>query len=741
MDIQLFLHNPWDPRVQIISPPTGYQGNSPTGRSPRIAWTAARQTVWLDMVAHNDPWYVRLKARATAGDPDANVILYQWTGASGYAQTAWNVIGPAIAPPWTDAGLGGQADEGVITNCWRYDWLYPFLSAAQRQSYLDALNGWGDSISDQVSLFSRTPATLGTYFGLALIDVATAPENPRAGQFLQKIFFDANTSSNKPVSGLDNAVANRASLRNNLKYFWTLAQSGCWVEAPDRAFGQLCYALLAYDGIRTATGADHFPEIANWLPNCARDHLFQLVGTMADAFHWGSRNFGEDNESRLQYRQTFLGGLAGLLEGDSGLGPRLRSLVEELASSGLFSNKAADPFWPFYVLYNAYAPSSSWRSAYGTRMYFDTPGVLYCKSDWATGGTLAVLAAHSGTEFDDLLLVSDFVLWRKGEWALNHARPYHQVQGANYMHVGECYNSMQFRGLSAMYNRGPAGVEYNDGYAFLIGVTSGNYYSPSQANPPPTFLLEHTRSTLFLPASGGTAETFVTYDRTNVLDPAASGITGYGSWEQSRITASQNPASGAVKEWIIHSDHVPTYTSGTITWTTSGNQQVQVTTLLPASQTRTLYNESTFWPDQSSWAVVSAERLYHTRIRPAPSGQWHTFLNVVQVHDGVTLTNTAVSGTAGPTTEGVFLRRPSERDVLVMFSAVTTGRVLTSGYTVQWTAVAVNTDVYLADLSPTKTWSYTVDGGASTPLTPGSAGLGRLTVPGTGAHTLVLTGT
>ena len=65
-------------------------------------------------------------------------------------------------------------------------------------------------------------------------------------------------------------------------------------------------------------------------------------------------------------------------------------------------------------------------------------------------------------------------------------------------------------------------------------------------------------------------------------------------------------------------------------------------------------------------------------------------------------------------------------DALVLFGAKQGERVLSAGYTVNWTAGASSTDLHLLDLDPTKKWSVRVNGGAVVPLTVSSAGVGQL---------------
>lgn len=63
--------------------------------------------------------------------------------------------------------------------------------------------------------------------------------------------------------------------------------------------------------------------------------------------------------------------------------------------------------------------------------------------------------------------------------------------------------------------------------------------------------------------------------------------------------------------------------------------------------------------------------------------------------------------------------------------------MLTSGFTLAWTATA-DTEVYLFDLLPGDGWTVNVDGGGADPLEVSDQGVARLSVAGSGAHTLVV---
>ncbi len=194
----------------------------------------------------------------------------------------------------------------------------------------------------------------------------------------------------------------------------------------------------------------------------------------------------------------------------------------------------------------------------------------------------------------------------------------------------------------------------------------------------------------------------------------------------------------ALKQWIIHTPVAPILTPDAISWTTAGGQVVRVSTLEPLNQTRTIYDENQLWPSSQYWSFVDSEKHYQVRIVPTTEQRWDTFLNVVQVSDpGTALNNVGVQSTGGEA-HGVLVQRGGLPDSLVMFGAQEAGRVMSTGYTVNWTAGSSSTQLYLMDLDPTKSWSVRINGGTAVPLSVTPEGIGQLTVAGTGAQSLQL---
>src|SRR5205807_227495 len=95
----------------------------------------------------------------------------------------------ALKLPIDGDALRQYAQEAVIA----WDWLYPGLTAAQRQQFISWLNGLydhyvhGQDSGSSPERLGDSDQTLTEYFFLAFMDLATGPDNPRAGTFLSGV--------------------------------------------------------------------------------------------------------------------------------------------------------------------------------------------------------------------------------------------------------------------------------------------------------------------------------------------------------------------------------------------------------------------------------------------------------------------------------------------------------------------------------------------------------------------------
>ncbi|MHC4712700.1 MAG: putative Ig domain-containing protein, partial [Planctomycetota bacterium] len=736
---------------------------SPTGREPKILWTPARQAVWNQMVAENHPWWQTLQtwADATGGagerysdNGQCATMAYQWTGDVNYARAAWDRIQPALASmlPWWQSRNGTRAE--FISWVWMYDWLYPALTTSERDYFIDYLNHLGDLCLDRVdgtSWGTRTTdsdETTGHYFGLALLDIATAPDNPRAGTFLNNSVLNG-----APVGGLDATEAAMSTLRNSIAYYVQEAEGGPWVESIEYNVGTLGLLLLGTEGVYTATGVEHFPEVRAYIKDVALNEIHKCSSNVfvdQQHFQWG------DCEDPRVYdvmgELTLLGHLVGLTQDDPTVGPYIHQFFEELTTSDL--NNSDRPWPRFFLLYNPYAAKSDWRTVLPESHFAPGQGILHFRDGWDTQASFLGVHVPGWTYVDhEVSYMGDVQLLREGEWGLTHPIGY----GGE---VGERMNTMQMAGLQACReSRQHTANEFGAAgeFAYVVGVTGGRTVRENYWNPPETFVDEWTRSILYLPSSDRTSDAVIIYDRVSARDPRDCGsFDGYSASDEAAVQAADGK-----KQWFVHMPVQPTTTSGTIEWQTGGGQNVRVDTLLPTDGVKEIFDETVIGVPGYHHA---SEEKWQVRIMPAAQREWDPFLNVVQVFDGGADAGvTLVQSTQGEA-QGVHLTGRADGDVLVVFNAAWAGRLNidqeasgrsvysgladgllaqarmhTAGFTVEWTAQDTVTDVFLMDLDPSSEWFIELDGGGQTPLTVNSQAMARLTPAGTGQHTIEIT--
>jgi hypothetical protein len=684
------------------------------------------------MRAENHPWWKMLLSSADRTNTSSQryedlgqwaTLVYQITGNRLYADKALAVIRKEFANT-SRKGLNFMREYGAEYAVF-FDWLYPAMSAADRSSFVAMLNRWADEATTNTwspSFPIRTDdsdQTVGNYFQFAFLALATAQDNPRAGEFLARSY----------VGGLTPTAADRSSLRNAIKQYATqLAEGGVWPEGTQYNLGTLQLLMMGYEGVRTATGVDHFPEVTALLPQLAMGQVCEMSPDLKAFIQWGDTE--EPRALRLFRRVTTLGMLGGLLQDDPSCGPYANQLVADfVAKYGAVGYNSAEPLSRIFYFYNPYAAKSTRQRLPGHFRALGQGLQIYHDGWEATDSLLSIHFPQRQLPVDhEVNFFGDFQLYRRGEWVLTHPLAYDGL-----VREGEGTNTMLIGGLSSMQevkNTGPVEVDPQGRYLYTAGTTSGQYYRLPYYDPPTPFLKEWTRSFFYLPSRDKRSDTLVVFDRV-FADPVAR-LDRYRKADQQRITAAPG-----LKQWIVHMPVSPIVAADGISWRTAGGQDVKVSTLLPASPRRQIIDEDATWPDTFPYPR-KAEQKWQVRLMPPTDRQWDTFLNVVQAWDaGTTLRNTLVRS-AGGEAEGVLVDRAGHPHALLLFGAKSTARVLTAGYTVRWSSVTTTTDLYLADLSPAKAWKVRVDGGSAVALFVSAQGLARVTVPGTGAHTVVL---
>jgi len=742
---------------------------SPTGRSPKLLWTADRQTVWSRMKADYESnrrskagqWYEILKKNAECackyGDNGIwATVMYQITGDAKYVKLAWTRLSRGFLSATGRSLVGNYAREYSAEMVLMYDWLYPGLSASQRQAFLTKLNEMfsllvaGNQYSAAVPIrTSDTDQTVGSYFGFAFLALATGDHNPTAEDLFASSF----------IGGLDATGPGRTTLRNAIKEYVTeLAAGGEWMEGSDYNLGTVRLLAIGAEGVKTATGVDHFPEVTAFLGDAALRQLYMMTPDRRSSVQWGDEQSPRQVASKLFSWQTTNGILAGLTQDDADSGPYIEKLVFDLADQyGMSGYLSSEPWARFYLFFNPYARAAAPATLPLSR-FAPGQGMLVVRDGWSDTSTLVAvhMPTNHGSVDHQVSYFGDFQMYRKGTWAVTHpisyAGPSLRGDGTNSMLIGS-FSSM------AQYKRATA-YEHGDNYTYVTGTTGGQKSPEGAYDPPPTFFHEWTRSVVYLPSKDERSDTLVVHDRTNARNP-----TDLPKFERYRRASPDEQSAildmPALKQWVVHMPVEPTLSPSDISWSLPDGQHVSVDTLLPQPQRRIVYDERRLWPTR----VPPTERKWQVRILPSTEQQWDTFLNVVQVFDGGVNPANSVIRSDDNSVEGVLVKRGGHDDAVVLFNGVPGSalpdirkgplsaydtrvdtildgvRVRPRGFTVRWTSGTASTDVLLFDLDRSKSWRVSINGGAATALRVSAQGVATATVSGTGAHTVSITPT
>lgn len=619
---------PPDPIPEIPTappPPPPGSSASPTGREPRLIWTAARQQTWNRMVAENHLHYQHIRSKCnqtrsgTTPYGDRGIwctIEYQMTGDVTAARAAWGVASQYITAPPRDAN---DERESFIENAITFDWLYPALTEAERAAAIAGLNAWG-----RYALAQGTPANVGGmhtndsdamvgyYFGLAAADLATQGMPGHVAWLSQSQTGGPGTL---PVGGLQATGTNRNTARNTIaQYAAVLARGGQWIEGSDYDLGTLQLLLLGYEAVRQAVdGADPFPEIRQFAQDAIRFNIAIITNDLNQAVQWGDEEHPRDFRGRLYKRVGVLSLLAGATVGTAESGSALGMIDALMQRYGMSGYLSADPLYGrFYFTYDPYATRAS--TAPQTTFVAEARGHVIARS----GNSIAsMMMAPRALVDHELEYLSNFQLYRNGEWAITNPLGYNgpAVQG-------EGSNGLLVAGLSSMHVKGPTRVSSGTNWWAVTGATSGNYYQPSFWDPPATFLTQWERTVVYLQRNG--VDHFITVDRLQMENPQSlPKMDRYYPDDRTRI---QN-ARGLV-EWIIHAPVAPQGGGNRWTWSTPGGQPVVVTALGPAP-TPHVINEAQLW--SGFWNFQASELKHQLRLVPQFTGGSTVLRHVVSV--------------------------------------------------------------------------------------------------------------
>lgn len=607
---------------------------SPTGREPRLIWTAARQATWNRMVQEQHPRFQHVRAecdRARAGTPvygDRGLwcaIYFQMTGDVGAARTAWALAAPLITAPPPSAN---DVRENFIENAILFDWLYPALNATERAQAITGLNGWANyALAIGTPQYvggmrtSDSDAMVGYYFGLAATALAT---QGMAGHVDWLNATQTGGPGTLPVGGLNATGVNRSTARNTIAEYVTVrAAGGQWIESSAYDPGTLQLLVMGVEAARTATGSDPFPEVQSFLREAISYNTQIVTADLRQAVQWGDEEHPRDFLGRLYKRVGMLAMMAGATAGTVESG-RAMGLIDALVQQyGMTGYGSAEPWARFYLLHDPYAARAAWEHA--ASYFAQGSGHLIVRAP----GTLfsAMMASRTGVDHE-VNYLANFQLYRNGEWAITNPLGY-----AGPAVEGESTNGLLVAGLSAMQSKGPVATASGPGWWALRGATQGSLYTGSYWQPPPVFLHQWERTVVFLQRGG--VDHVITVDRLQMDDPRQlASFDRYRASDQARI----NAARGLV-EWIIHAPVPPQQNGNRWSWSTPGGQPV-VVTALGATPTAHVLDEGALWGTSGNFHA--SELKHQLRLVPPFTGGQTVLRHVVSV--GSSAPNVTVNG-------------------------------------------------------------------------------------------------
>lgn len=722
---------------------------------------------------------------------DAWLAQVPGNSASTYCDRAWTSLGSNITAAaltnrtdglsllqragFGNAGLGGNfSREHFIDYVHIYDWCYATWAQPRRDQLLAKLNemaavtsspggsnAWRGADGDQ---------PLGDFFAIAMLYEATKDYNPRI----------ATIWAQPHVGGYVATGANYATARNIIKYYFeNAAAGGSWFEGSEYGLGSPRLAIIGNEALKTTDAGTAFPEIDRWVVDHAEFLTYVPTPDGVQQAEYGDDETPRQFVGRLPLEWMAQAMISVGAQPDAPSRRRLQRRILDLRAQ--HGQAATNPVWPTaYPLVDPYAtaaadlstqPKGFHARGYGLTIWNDAPTPKACQF-WAH-------FKPEGRAIDHMVdYWGDYQLYCNGEFVLTHPIAYstsvtgNSIAGRSYM--ADMVNATTIEGLSGFpaaqsqnaigaiqYRRATVPVFGSD-YVYISGTQGGmrhpaldidgggHYY-----DPPPVFVHEHTRSLWYLPTATQALSSIVTIERINAVDPEA--LPKFDRYRSGAIYPEQS-AIKASPRWTtyLHPRANPTIAANVTTWTTAGGQLLRDVWLAPDAVTIVKEDETAL----AHYDAQAQEKKWRLTVTPNSDEQWNCLMRV---------TTSRASRTAAPTENeltvtnngiGVHLVRPGNDDRIVVanctrgadiaqsfptaaqaVAALDGVRFRTAGsFSFSYAQTAEIAKVLLADLNPRLEWSYTLDGGASMPITEDSVGFEELAVAGKGNHTIVVSG-
>lgn len=622
--------------VPPVTPPT------PTNRyavgQHRIGFSKDQLATWQKLKSENHPLYQRLVSESLKTNLYEDVgwrhgILYLLTGDKAYAQTAYTKVYKAFKP-----SSRNETRHFFVQTAILFDWIKDGLSDTDRKSFKDILAHWVDLV---YGLDPTTPyftnaydsdEQTGHYFGLACFALSIKDEDPvlysKILNYVGGTYFGQKI---KPFGGFDLSQTPETTQRDMIAFFINRAAGGSWIESSEYNLGTLQYLYLGVEAINYYFKQDKFPEVTSQYNGFASVRINELVQDYSDAFMWGDT---QNVHPYLWQRIPSTAIIAGITKS-----PEALDLTDKL----LDKNGTGNLPGVWYPFANPYATRKAVTGV--TKSVSTGLGVVYHHSGWGADDSFFVSMIKSQTNVDhDTNAFSNFVLRRKGKWAIKAPRAY--FSGADY--EAPYLNATLLHGvlpLVAQEVKRSHLAEAGNDYVYHCGVAGGlavgnNFWSPASEN-----VHEYTRTHFYLHHADG-SDTVVLFDRINSDQP--NSLSNYDRFRKEHKTAMESVGFRHVNIFNTYNQAVAA--NQEFTFVAENGETVRIKSFIPDYETQLLNaTQMSFGGNFSK----PDEKRFQLRLLNNNKARWQTQLNVL--HVGSTTGITKITSTSGAIAEGVLV--------------------------------------------------------------------------------------
>jgi hypothetical protein len=620
---------------------------------PRLFWTPAR-------VAQAQAWWATHSFTPSGSDQFAMLdylLAYEATGNATYCTTAINTamgVSPASCASPSNAGCDTArwwGEAALLT----YDWCYSQMSASQRSTFVSNWNTWLMGISQQ-GWGGVGSSQSNYYFGNLRNEIewgiGSYPENSATADALlkdglqtryQNDFVPASVTAGKGAGGLA-------------------------LEGGEYGPYQSYYAAIPLSGV-TSMGRDVWNETTYWKGTVLnRIYMTPPQPTSSngrsgwDVFPFSDdQNWQNGGPAEVSYVGNFMS-VAANQWGNVGIGKFARQWLNMVNPSVDRIIQAVDAGGGTPAMAFSNLPLD----------YFDPgPRFMAGRNNWTANATayLWQMGDHysDGHNHDDW---GTFQIHRKGKWLTRETPSYGETvagyggsssQGAytGYAHNVPFINGsagINVQGGSDNYNAPPnvRRLESQTGYAYADVDLTGVYRNdqccsghPERGNPAAV----HVEREYFFIRD---IETTLIFDRL------------------------QSDTAARSKTFVFHCETNPTAVDANHVNCINGNQQLYVTTLLPATpSSRSIFNEK---------MSVAQNNQYRVEINDLPGATQSYTLHVLQAMDTAgtaVLTPTLVDSSPGTPASGILTVRLDANHSLVLAKGMSSsgGSITLNGQT------------------------------------------------------------